>query len=350
MSGRPPEPRPEIAALRPYVPGVPSPGEDGSLASNESPYGPSPSVQAALAGAAKRLHRYPDPLAGELRRALSERLGVGADSILVANGSDELIYLLCIAYAAGGSVVCADPPYRLDDIVSRMMGASVTRVPLRDWCHDLEAMADVEADIAFVCNPHNPTGTIVAREAIRSFIAGCRARLIVVDEAYNDFADDPGALTLAGDAAAPANTSLVVLRTFSKIFGMAGARVGYLIGPPDIVNVLRTIRPPFSVGSPAQAAALAALRDRAHAERVRDQIRAGRRRLRDLFVAAGYEVVPSQANFVLVLAPDEAALTARLRDGGVSVRPGATLDVPGTVRISVPSPRGLELLERALGA
>ena len=340
-----PQPRASIAELQPYAPGRPASCEDGCLASNESPFGPSPRVDEAVASATRVLHRYPDPLANRLRAALADELRVDAESILVGNGSDELIYLLTMAYAAEGSaVVCADPPYRIDEIVPTIMGASVTRVPLRDWRHDLAAMANIDADIAFVCNPHNPSGTIVSRGALQEFRAQCRARLVVVDEAYLEFVDDPAATTLVGEAAG----KLVVLRTFSKIHGLAGARVGYLVASPEIVGVLRTIRPPFSVGAMAQAAALAALADSDYSAMVRREVRAGRRRLRELFVAAGYEVVPSQANFVLVLAPDAAELARRMEKGGVSVRLGSSLGVPGTVRVSVPAASGFALLEGVL--
>ena len=342
--GGPPPPRPELAALEPYVPGRPAASEDGSLASNESPFGVSPSVERAISEAIRHLHRYPDPLARRLRLALAAEHGVEPDAIVVGNGSDELIYLLVLAYATGGSVVCADPAYRLDDIVPRIMGASVTKVPLRSWVHDLDAMARVEADVAFVCNPHNPTGTVVLAEDLRSFVDGCRARLVVVDEAYVDFVDNPDRTTLVPEA----RGKLVVLRTFSKLFGLAGGRIGYMVGDPAIVEVLRKIRPPFSVGTLGQAAALAALEDTAHRAWVRDQVRQTRRQMTALFEAAGHEVVPSQANFVLVLSDDTAGLEARLERHGVSVRPGATLGVPGAVRVAVPSPKGLALLERAL--
>ncbi len=346
MTDRPPTPRASLSALQPYAPGRPARSEDGSLASNESPFGPSPRVEEAVALAARGLHRYPDPLANRLREALADELHVDTEGILVGNGSDELIYLLTMAYAAeGGSVVCADPPYRIDEIVPAIMGATVTRVPLRDWRHDLEAMAALDADIAFVCNPHNPSGTIVSREALRSFREQCRARLVVVDEAYMEFVDDPAGTSLVTEATG----KLVVLRTFSKIHGLAGARVGYLVGSPGVVAVLRTIRPPFSVGAMAQAAALAALTDGDHSAMVRREVRLGREHLRGLFAAAGYQVVPSQANFVLVLAPDAAELASRLERGGVSVRLGSSLGVPGTVRVSVPAAPGFVLLEAALG-
>ena len=340
-----PRPRPEVRRLHPYVTGRPAASEEGSLASNESPFGASPAVAAALQEAVARLHRYPDPLASSLRRLLGSRLGIDPESILVGNGSDELVYLLALAYAAGGgSVVCADPPYRIHDIAARIVGASVTRVPLHDWVHDLEAMARVEADIAFVCNPHNPTATTVSRDELRSFVAASRARLVVVDEAYIDFVDDPVATTLVGEA----RGGLVVTRTLSKAYGLAGARVGYLVGSPQIVDYLRRIRPPFSVGTLGQAAAEAALSDDAHRESTRRQVRAGRRRLTALFEAAGYAVVPSQTNFVLVLTGAADDLAGRLERQGISVRPGSALEAPGTVRVTVPSDQGFALLERAL--
>jgi histidinol-phosphate aminotransferase len=344
MPHRPPEPLPQVAALSPYVPGRPSSSEAGSLAANESPFGASPLVEAALAEAASRIHRYPDPLASVLCAELAEVHGVQPDEILVANGSDEVIYLLVMAYAAGGRAVCADPPYRLDEIVPQIMGASVVKVPLRDWTHDLAAMAGIEADIAFIVNPHNPTGTMVTREAVRDFAERSPARLIVVDEAYIDFADDPTAASMVGEAAG----NLVVMRTFSKAYGLAGARVGYLVADPQIIEALRRIRPPFSVTTPSQIAASAALADTVHLDIVRERTRRGRERLREAFVAAGYEVVPSQANFVLVVAPDAEELQARLERGGVSVRLGANLELPGTVRVTVASDEGFALLEQAL--
>ena len=158
----------------------------------------------------------------ELRAAVCRELGVGPGHLLVGNGSDELIYLLVIAFAAmGGRTVCADPAYRMHDIVPKVLGCQVTRVPLRDWVHDLEAMAGVQADLAFVCNPHNPSGTAVSHGRIARFAALSKAGLIVVDEAYIDFADDPqgtSALDLVGLG------NVVVLRTFSKLFGLAEHR------------------------------------------------------------------------------------------------------------------------------
>jgi histidinol-phosphate aminotransferase len=339
-------PRPWVAALDPYVPGRPALSEDGSLASNESALGTSPAVRAAIVAAAGRVHRYPDPLAGDVRAALAAELSVDADSIVVGNGSDELIYLLVIAFAAmGGRVVCADPPYQMHDIVPRALGCQVIRVPLLEWAHDLDAMAGVQADLAFICNPHNPTGTAVSRNRIARFAAHCKARLVVIDEAYIDFADDPLAAT-ALDLLPLGN--VVVMRTFSKLHGLAGLRIGYLAGPPGVVATLRKVRAPFSVNAIAQAAALAALADRGYRAWAREQTLAARDATAALFQQAGYQAVPSQANFILVRTPDPGQLVGALAAHGVSVRPGQALGMPGAVRVTIPSPSGLALLQHAL--
>ena len=339
--------RPWLDRIDPYRPGRHASSADGSLASNESPLGASDHLLAALTSAARTVHRYPDPLATELRDELAAQHGVHPDQILVGNGSDELIYLLAWAFLAqDGHVVCADPPYRIDEISAHVVDAKLTKVPLRDWRHDLAVMAEIDADIAYVVNPHNPTGTVRSRRDIEEFAAASRTGLIVVDEAYVDFADDPDALT-----AVPlvADNRIAVLRTFSKVHGLAGLRVGYLIADVDIIATLRKIRAPFSVGSVAQAGALAAARDTAHARRVRDYCTTGRAEMTALFERAGCRVVPSQANFVLVETLDEEVLVARLKDFGISVRPGSSLGVPGTVRVSVPSETGHRMLAEALG-
>ncbi|MEU0600191.1 histidinol-phosphate transaminase [Streptomyces sp. NPDC006393] len=340
-------PRPWLHAIHPYRPGSHAVTADGSMASNESPLGASPQVALAVAAAAGAAHHYPDPLADTLRAELAHRHDIDPDQILVGNGSDELIYLLAWAYLAhGGHAVCADPAYRMDEISSMVVDARLTRVPLRRWTHDLDAMADIDADIAYVVNPHNPTGTAHTHSALERFAENCRAHLAVFDEAYIDFTDDPDtttAMPLAREGRA------AVLRTFSKIHGLAGLRVGYLVASKEIVETLRTVRAPFSVSTLAQAAAVAALRDEPHRQAVRRHTLEQRTVLTQLLTDAGYQVVPSQANFVLVRATDEDALVDGLAAHGISVRPGSTLGVPGTVRISVPTAKGLSLLQQALG-
>jgi histidinol-phosphate aminotransferase len=221
----------------------------------------------------------------------------------------------------------------------------VLRVPLQNWVHDLPAMAMARADMAFICNPHNPTGTTVNAGAIEAFIEQSPATVTVVDEAYIDFSSNPellSALPLARDG------RLIVLRTFSKIMGLAGLRLGYLVGPTDVVDVLQRIRAPFSVNSLAQVAGSAELDDPEQRRRRRELVLTMRPRVRELFARAGYQTVPSEANFVLVLAPDEDQLVARLAEHRISTRPGKTLGLPGSVRVTLPSAHGLRLLEAAL--
>lgn len=340
--------RPWLHKIEPYQPGHPAESGDGSLASNESLLGVSDHVVRAISAAVDCVHRYPDPLADKLRTALASHHDVDPEQILLGNGSDELIYLLALAYLSQtGHAVCADPAYRIDEISAYIVNARLTKVPLRGWAHDLDQMARIDADIAYVVNPHNPTGTLHSRVAIERFAATAAAGLVIVDEAYIDFTDDPAATT-----AVPlvASGRIAVLRTFSKIHSLAGLRVGYLVADSGLIATLRKIRPPFSVGSLAQIGALAALEDREHCRQVRMHTRRNRQAVTRLFEAAGYAVVPSQANFVLVMAPDEELLDSRLREHGVVVRRGSTLGVPGTVRASVPSDAGLDMLTRALSS
>lgn len=338
--------RPWLDEIQAYRPGTRSASADGSMASNESPLGASPELGASIARALATLHRYPDPLADELRGELAALHGVHPDQILVGNGSDELIFLLSTTFLAqGGHAVCADPAYQIDRIGALSVNATLTQVPLRDWKHDLAAMARVEADIAYLVNPHNPTGTTRSRAEIEAYVDACPAPLVVVDEAYVDFAHDPEALT-----AIPlvAGGRVAVLRTFSKIHGLAGLRVGYLVADRAVIAALRKVRAPFSVGSLAQAAALNALADTAHRQSVREHTLRLRAELVALLAGHGLHAIDSEANFVLVPVPAEDALVAGLRAHGVSVRPGSSLGAPGTVRISVPTHAGLGLLQTAL--
>ncbi len=340
------QPRPWIAQLGPYRGGGFARDDAGGLALNEAPWAPGEQVRQAVTAELDHLHRYPDPLGISLRDALASDLGVDADHILLSNGSDELLLLLALSYAGhGGTLLCADPPYRLHEKAGIVAGAEVRAVALREWRHDLAAMAAVEADLAYLCNPHNPTGTLVTGADLRWFLEHGRSKLVVVDEAYIEFADDPAlssVIRLADEG------RLVVLRTFSKAFGLAGARLGYLVGPTEVVSTLQAVRPPFSVGRLSQAAGLAALADVTGRAELRAVTRRNREQMTALFAAAGYAAVPSQANFVLILVDDEAEVIDRLGRHGVSVRPGSSLGVPGSIRVTVPGPEGLDRLQAAL--
>lgn len=338
--------RAELDRIAPYVPGSRACLPGGELASNESPVGPSPTVGPAITRILGSVGRYPDPLADEVRETLADLHHVHSDQILVSNGADELIYLLLWAFGGAGSgVVTADPSYRLPEICAYLASAEVVKVPLIDWRLDLRAMALVDADIAYICNPHNPTGTALDSAAVEVFVEATKAKLVIVDEAYVDFADHPEDISLLPGKVAE---KVVVLRTLSKVYGLAGLRIGYLVGDPALIATLRKIRPPFSVNVAAQAAAVAALGDQEHRNSVRAYVKECRTRLTDLLRSHGYRVVASQASFVLVETDDSATFVARLAEAGVAVRRGEDLNMPGTVRITVPSPKGFQMLVDAL--
>lgn len=340
------EAMPWIQALPPYIPGVKAADASGSLAANESALGASPAVIELIPSLGDTVHRYPDPLARNLRRGIAEHHGVKESQVLVGNGSDELIYLIALAYLAKDrAALCASPAYRIDEISSRVVNADVVSVPLRNWAHDLDEMAKCEASVAYVVNPHNPTGTTKTFDEISRFVESCKSRIVIVDEAYIDYNTDPAVST----AVPLVDTGKVlVLRTFSKIFGLAGLRVGYLIGPEHIISVLQAVRAPFSVNVVAQEAALRALEDRAHWERVRNYTVGCREQLREALLSAGFEPVPSQANFMLVPTDDEPGMVDHFRDAGITVRPGSALGVESSVRISVPDETGMAMVHRAL--
>lgn len=340
------EAMPWIQGLPPYIPGVKAADASGSLAANESALGASPAVTELIPSTGDGVHRYPDPLARDLRKSIADHHGVDETQVLVGNGSDELIFLIALAYLAENrTALCASPAYRIDEISSLVVNAEVVSVPLRNWAHDLDAMAEIDADVAYVVNPHNPTGTTKTFDEISRFIDTCRSSIVVVDEAYIDYNTSPAVST-----AVPLveTGKVLVLRTFSKIFGLAGLRVGYLIGPAEVIGVLQAVRAPFSVNTIAQMAARRALDDRAHWERVRTHTVTYREELEKALTSAGFTPIPSQTNFLLVPNVDEGAIVDRFRAGGVTVRPGSTLGIENSFRISVPDATGMAMVHNVL--
>ena len=347
-------PRSAIDAIAAYVPGRAAPPVPGALklASNENPLGPSPKALAAIAAALPELHRYPDSSGGALKDAIAARHGLAAGHVLVGNGSDDVIYLLATVYLEPGrSVVLADPPYSIHRIAAQVAGAEIVRVPLVDGVHDLPAMAAAARPDGWVAvtNPHNPTGTAVDPGALRELVAAVPGDcLVLVDEAYHDFMDAPvqfSAASLLHD-----HRNVVVLRTFSKAFGLAGLRVGYALGDPSLLEPVERIRPPFNVGVAAQAGALAALGDKDHLARTVASNAEARALFLDACVRAGLEALSSQANFVLVR--DRDGWPDALAAAGITVRPGGNLGAPGWHRVTLGTPeqmrRVVALMEAAV--
>jgi histidinol-phosphate aminotransferase len=356
--GAHPSPRAAVAAIDPYVPGSVPPNVAGALklASNENPFGPSPLAVAAARASLDGVNRYPEAGAPTLRARLAARHGVTPDQVLVGSGSDEVLYLLAGVYLEPGRhAVMAAPPYGIHRISARYMGAAISLVPLVDGVHDLPAMTAAAREagapgVLYVANPHNPTGTVVSGEALAALLDGVpRDWLVVVDEAYHEFVSPAlrsSALDLLGR-----HPGLVVTRTFSKAYGLAGMRVGYAVADAAVLEPVSRIRPPFNVSTPTLAAAVAALDDDAQLARtVRGTVEA-REALEAACERLGLRYLASEANFVLV--EDRDGWPAALAADAISVRPGANLGVPGWARISLPRPedvpRLVAILERCVG-
>ncbi len=309
------------------------------LSANESPLGPSPRVVAAVAREAARVHLYPDGGSTALREALAGRLGVTPGQLVVGNGADELIGLLArAAFEPGDEVVVPDPSFEPYTSSVTIAGARAVPSPLAGYETDLEDMARKVGDrtkAVIICSPHNPAATIVRRAPLVTLLdaLGADPPLAVLDEAYRDFVDDPDYPD--GVQLLRRYPRLIVLRTFSKIAGLAGLRVGYAVASAETIGWLNRVREPYNVNRLGQIAALAALEDREHWEKTRRVVLEERAFLAAGLRARGYAFPPSQANFLLVKVPDAPALRDTLLRAGIVVRDGADVGFPGHLRVSV---------------
>jgi len=323
--------RPEITALRGYVPGEqPTDPRVIKLNTNENPYPASAQVRKAIVEACDRLQLYPDPSARAVRERVAALYGVDADGVLVGNGSDELLSMIMRAVVAPGAVVAyGTPTYSLYDTLVALQGGKSAQVPYGDDYAVPPALFTTPARLILVCNPNAPSGTVVGRRELDALAAARRDVLVVVDEAYADFADT--SVTTMGVE----HPNVVVLRTLSKSYSLAGLRVGLAITTPALAVELNKVKDSYNVSRLAQAGALAALEDQdtmlAHVARVR----ATRARLSEALRALGFVVTPSQANFVLARRPGSSLLPLKdaLQARGVLVRHFAEL--PDALRITV---------------
>jgi histidinol-phosphate aminotransferase len=338
---------PFLSGLVPYVPGKPIDeverelgiANSVKLASNENPLGPSPRALEAARAALADLHRYPDGGGHRLRLALAKHWAVAPDQVVLGNGSNELLELAGRCFLLpDDEVVYAAQSFVVYEMVAQVTGARKVVVPLTEFRHDLQAMRDAvtpRTKLIFLGNPNNPTGTCVAPGELERFLERLPDQVIaVVDEAYYEFMPPdlrPDTLRLAR-----AGRLVLALRTFSKLYGLAGLRIGYGLGPEPLVALLNKAREPFNTNSIAQAAAAAALEDAPHAAATLAVTEAGRKELTEQLQALGLAVVPSVANFVLVNVgrPGPRVAEALLRRG-VIVRPVAGYGLPTHLRISV---------------
>ena len=329
---------PDIQSLSPYVPGKPIDElqrELGlthiiKLASNENPLGPSPKAIAALGDAQDTLHRYPDGGAYRLRQALADRWKLTSEQIILGNGSDEILGLLARTFLTpGDEAIMADHTFVIYKLEVTAVHAKPVIVPLVDWTHDLESMLRAitpRTRLLFVCNPNNPTGTMVTAEAVDRLMACVPEDVIVVfDEAYYEYVRSPKYPDTV--AYVKQGRSVIVLRTFSKIYGLAGLRIGYGMSTTEIIDMLNRVRPPFNANSLAQKAALAALGDDEHVAKSRVVNEAGMEQLGLGLRGLGFTPIPSEANFIYfdVQRDGRQVFEALLREGVIVRHLGGTM-------------------------
>ncbi len=330
-----------IANLPPYKPPKlirQQPAGVVKLSSNENPLGPSPRALAAIQAAAVNVHRYPDAGSLALRQALAARFGVAPEMVICTNGSDEMVFLLCLAFLReGDQAVMAHGSFISYYLRTLEMGGQALRVPLRDYAHDLDAMADAITDrtrLLFLCNPNNPTGTTNSAAEVKRLLEHVPDDLlVVVDEAYIEFVERPDYPNLLAELGA-GRANIILLRTFAKIYGLAGLRLGYAFGAPELMAYLERARPTFNVNALAQAAGLAALEDDDHLARSRVHTAACRLLFMRELRALDLQPVPSNTNFIAVPVGDDMAVTSALMDHGFTVNPLSSWGLPGHIRIS----------------
>jgi histidinol-phosphate aminotransferase len=329
------------------------------LASNENPFGVPESSKAAMAQAAAELGRYPDANGFELKAALAARYDVPADWITLGNGSNDILEIAAHAFVQKGeSVVFAQYSFAVYALATQGVGGRAIVVPAVNYGHDLKAMAAaIEADtrLVYVANPNNPTGTFIGAQEIEAFLQQVPSNVVVVlDEAYNEYLAAEHQFESADWVRKYPN--LIVSRTFSKAYGLAGLRVGFAIAQPEVTDLMNRIRQPFNVNSLAQAAAIAALNDKAFLKKGAENNAAGYQQMTAAFDELGLEYVPSFGNFVLVRVGDDDGAGARvnlaLLKQGVIVRPVGAYGLPQWLRISIGLPQEnatfIQALEKAL--
>lgn len=356
-----------IRSIPPYVPGKPiaelerEMGIRGAIkmASNENPLGPSPAALKALDKHFGESHIYPESSAPELRKAIALRFGLAPDNVILGNGSDEIMQMCAhVLIQPGDEAIMGSNTFSVYRMVVEAFGGKAIRIPLKAYQFDLEAMSAAITDhtrLIFLAVPNSPTGTIVSKDEFDRFVRGLeRARLVLVmDEAYREYVRDADCPNGVNYMEGP--VPVLVLRTFSKIYGLAGLRVGYGLGEPWLIELLNRVRPPFNVNTLAQVAALAALGDSGHVERSRSLNSQGIRFLTQELTELGMRVIPSQANFVcFCLDGDAKKIYEDLLKDGIIVRHLASFGMENCIRVTVGTEgqnrRFIEVLTKVLPA
>jgi histidinol-phosphate aminotransferase len=323
------------------------------VASNENPLGPSPAALAAMQRVIANLNLYPDGNAFYLKQKLAAKLNVQPTNLVFGNGSNEIIEFIGHAYMSPGvEAVVSQYCFAVYPLVAKLFGTKLISVPAKNLGHDLPAMLEAitsKTRVVFVANPNNPTGTVVSNAELIHFIEQIPPNvLLALDEAYIEFLDDAAdTLALIRSSTKP---NLLLMRTFSKIFGLAGLRIGYGIAHPDLIAAFEKVRQPFNINSIAQAGALASLDDIAHVQRTRENNAAGLKFFTAELAKLKLEFVPSAANFLLVKVGDGQKIFDAMQHQGVIVRPMGGYQLGEWIRITVGTPAENERCVKALKA
>lgn len=354
-----------VCDLVAYEPGKPidetarelglDPSQIVKVASNENPLGPSPKAKAAMRAAIEEAHIYPDGGGFRLRTAIADSLGMSMRNVVIGNGSNEIIELLCHTFLNRQTeLIAAEHAFVVYKLMATLFGAGYVEVPDPGFIHDLDAMADAITEktrLVFIANPNNPTGTMVDQQAIDRFMNRLPDHVIAVfDEAYIEFPDNPpDTLRYVREG-----RNVCVLRTFSKIHGLAALRVGYGIAPDHLAELLQKARQPFNVNAIAQAGALAAIKDAKHSSQTRELNRQGLAFYEKALADRGLEYVPSHANFILIKTGEGDRVFREMLKQGVIIRAMSGYKLPDWVRVSIGTQaqnlRCIEVLDDVLAA
>jgi len=345
--------RPTVKEIKDYTPGK-TPKKPGviKLASNENPFGPSPKALAAITKEEKNLHIYPDQKSLLLRGALAKKLEIKDDSIIIGNGSDEIMQVAAATFLKPGEeVIIPENTFSLYEFVTRVFDGKLVFVPLKDQEQDLEAMAKAvtpKTKMIFLCNPHNPTGSMISRKALHEFLAKIPDHiLVIIDEAYMEFADPkifPESISYVLEG-----KNVLVLRTFSKFYGLAGLRVGYGIARPDLIKFMFRVKPPFNVNRLAQVGATAALDDKKFLDKTYKNNLEVKKNLYAGLDKLGLDYKKTESNFVFIDIKRPAdELFLQMMKQGVIIRPLTSFGLPEAIRVSVGTKEQNEKLIAAL--
>jgi histidinol-phosphate aminotransferase len=308
------------------------------LASNENLLGPSPKAVEAIRKELPNIYLYPEGPCTILRQGLTKKFSLPESMVVISNGADNLILMIACAFVdEGDEVIMADPTFSVYTNVTQIMGGRPIKIRLKDFTHDLDGMlrkVNRKTKLVFICNPNNPTGTTITQESFNHFLSKLPRRVIVVlDEAYGDFVEDP---FYPNGLDYIKKEQIIILRTFSKVYGLAGLRIGYALGREDLVDCLYQVRDPFPVHRLAQVAAVAALRDEDHAIKSIQLVYEGRRYFYKELDKMGISYVPSQANFVFIdFERDSEEVSRAFLKGGIIIRPGKIWGYPTFARVTI---------------